>query len=226
MKILPFSKTYQNRKVLSFPGFDFCPGKIYAVIGANGSGKSTFAKILSGTITPDIRGSSIYEEKLSVGYLPQKPYVFHMSVRQNLLLNNSPDKSVDEKRMQDLLEHLELTHLAEKKAGSLSGGETARMALARLMMRDYSLVILDEPCAAMDIASSLRTEELIRSYARRTGASIILITHSLAQARRISDEVLFFYDGTLLESGTAGKILERPERKETKEFLEFYGGNR
>lgn len=220
-----FSKTYQTRTVLSFPAYSFQPGTIYAVIGANGCGKSTFAKVLSGTIPSDTPAAPVlaadsFGEK--IGYLPQKPYAFHMSLRKNLLINGSGSNSEKEARVGQLLEALNLTSLSGKKASTLSGGETARMALARLMMEDYSVLLLDEPCAAMDIVSTLQAEDLIKSYRDRTQAAIILITHSLAQARRIADQVLFFHQGQLMEAGETQQIMHQPDKKETREFLEFF----
>ena len=84
MNILPFSKTFEGRRVLDIPGMELEGGKIYAVIGANGSGKSTLAKVLSGVMPADSRG--IHTDALSVGYMPQKNYGFRMSTEQNLLL--------------------------------------------------------------------------------------------------------------------------------------------
>lgn len=213
--ILPsFSKTYGNKKVLDFPGLELQSGRIYAVIGANGSGKSTFSKILSGVVPAD-RKFCIPE---AVGYLPQKPYGFRMSVKNNLLLNGS-----DRRRACRLMDALSLRSLEDKRADCLSGGETARMALARLFMNRYELVILDEPTAAMDMETSSAAEALILEYARETGCILILITHSLQQARRMADEALYFYNGKLLESGPASEILYNPDRPETRQFIELYG---
>ena len=127
MKISPFAKTYDGRRVLDFPGIEVQPGKIYAVIGANGSGKSTFAKILAGVLKADRKGSFL--DTASVGYMPQKNYAFRMSTYRNILLNGK-----EYKRANKLMEDLQLSHLSAKRADRLSGGETARMALARLMM--------------------------------------------------------------------------------------------
>ena len=216
MKIHAFSKTYEGRTVLDFPGIELAPGKICAVIGANGSGKSTFAKILSGVLKPDRRGP--LSDAKSVGFMPQKNYAFRMSLKSNLLLNGS-----DEARAEKLMEALRLSPLARKRADKLSGGETARMALVRLMMRAYDLVILDEPTAAMDMETTLLSEKLIAAYVRETGCALILVTHSLQQARRIADEVWYFHKGSLLEAGAKEQVLDTPERAETKQFLEFYG---
>lgn len=213
--ILPaFSKTYHGVKVLDFPGLELQPGKIYAILGANGSGKSTFAKIAAGVLPADqkcrIPGS--------VGYLPQKPYAFRMTLRKNILLTAGRPEQADE-----LMRTLSLTELQEKRADRLSGGETARMALARLMMKRYDMVILDEPTAAMDMESTSAAEELILKYVRETDCVLILVTHSLQQARRVADEAIYFHKGRLLENGPTEYVLYHPALAETRKFLEFYG---
>ena len=216
MKLSPFSKTYDGRTVLDFPGMELRPGTIYAVIGANGSGKSTFARILAGTLKADRKGRHL--DSVSIGYMPQKNYAFRMSVRANLLLNGSENTRADR-----LLEALQLRQLEQKRADRLSGGETARMALARLMMKRYDLAILDEPTAAMDMETTLLAETLITEYVKETGCTLILVTHSLQQARRIADEVLYFHKGMLLETGPKEQLLFAPHQAETKQFLDFYG---
>ena len=214
MNLPAFSKTYDGRMVLEFPGLELKPGKIYAILGANGSGKSTFSRIAAGILPADqkcrISGS--------VGYLPQKPYAFRASVKKNILLTGG-----EEEKAAALMDALQIRHLEKKRADRLSGGETARMALARLMMKRYDLVILDEPTAAMDMETTSAAEDLILKYAKETGCILILVTHSLQQARRVADEVLFFHKGTLLESGDAAKLLYQPIQPETRQFLEFYG---
>ena len=216
MIILPFSKTYEGRCVLDFPGLEPEPGKIYAIIGANGSGKSTFVKILSGVLKADRKGSIL--DTASVGYMPQKNYAFRMTTKANILLNGK-----DVSRAEKLMDAIGLRELENKRADRLSGGETARMALVRLMMKRYDTVLLDEPTAAMDMETTLLSEELIAQYVRETGCALILVTHSLQQARRIADEVLYFHKGKLLESGPKEQVLYEPQTAETRQFLEFYG---
>ena len=214
MKIPAFSKTYEGRTVLDFPGMEVQPGTITAVIGANGSGKSTFAKILSGTLASD-KGFKPLDH---IGFMPQKNYAFRMSLRKNLLLNGT-----DVKRADWLMDQLQLRDLSQKQADKLSGGETARMALARLMMRFYDLVLLDEPTAAMDMETTLLSEKLIAQYVENSGCALILVTHSLQQARRLADSVWYFHKGRLLEAGSTGEVLDAPKQPETKQFLDFYG---
>ena len=217
MRVEAFSKTYDGHCVLNFEGMELEPGKVYAVIGANGSGKSTFAKCIAGIIPADKKGQ-IIEKKITVGYMPQKSYAFSMSVEKNIALGGK-----DTKRAQKLMEQLQITHLAKKKGNRLSGGETARMALARVMMSAYDLLILDEPTAAMDIETSLLSENLIMDYCKETNCALILVTHSLQQAKRVADQVLYFYKGKLLEFGEKEEVLNSPKQPETKRFLEFYG---
>lgn len=216
MRILPFSKTFEGRCVLEFPGMEVEPGKIYAIIGANGSGKSTFAKVLSGILTADKRGT--YMECGTFGYMPQKNYAYRMSTKANILLNGK-----EEAKANALMDAIQIRHLENKRADRLSGGETARMALIRLMMKHYDLVALDEPTAAMDMETTLLSEKLIVNYVKETGCALILVTHSLQQARRVADEVWYFHKGKLLESGPKEQVLYQPEKSETRQFLEFYG---
>ena len=119
---------------------------------------------------------------------------------------------------------LGLTHLANQRAGGLSGGEAARMALGRVLMRPCQLLILDEPTASMDMESAILAERLVLNYRDGTGCAVLLITHDLQQARRLADEALFFHAGRLWEAGPARKVLFSPELPETRRFLEFYGG--
>ena len=216
MKIAAFTKTYEGRRVLDFPGLELQRGLIYAVIGANGSGKSTFAKILAGVLPADKKLR--YSDASSVGYMPQKNYAYRMTTLSNILLNGS-----DRGRADALMEKLQLKDLENKRADRLSGGETARMALARLMMKSYELVILDEPTAAMDMETSSLSEEMIVDYVKDTGCTLLLVTHSLQQAKRIAERVLYFHKGQLMEQGEKDTLLYNPQKPETRQFLEFYG---
>ena len=217
MKLQPFSKTYDGVTVLDFPGLELKPGVIYGILGSNGSGKSTFARILAGVLEADGKRFPL-DRKISVGYMPQKNYAFRMSTRSNILLGGN-----DEAKAMDLMNALQIRHLHSKRADRLSGGEMARMALARLMMKTFDLVILDEPTAAMDMETTLLAEKLIVNYVEQTGCALILVTHGLQQARRVSGEAVFFRKGRLVESGASETILNDPKTSELKRFVEFYG---
>ena len=216
MRTIALSRTYNKRVVLDLPELELPEGQITAVIGPNGSGKSTFAKILAGIERAD--GKRPILPGVSVGYLPQKSFAFRMSTEKNILANGK-----DRARAAELEKALDIGALAGQSAKKLSGGETARMALARLLMGRYDLLILDEPTAAMDMESTLVSERLVSDYCRETGCAVLLITHSIQQARRLAQQVAFFHRGELIEQGKTELVLSEPKRAETKQFLEFYG---
>ncbi len=216
MKIKALSKTYGSRCVLSLPGFELRPGEICALVGANGSGKSSLAKIIAGVIPADGGGKPL-EEKADIGYMPQKSYAFRMNTLRNLRMGGGSEGEAWE-----MLEKLGISHLAKSSAKALSGGETARMALGRVLMKKHDLVILDEPTASMDMESTALSEALIMDYCRSSGAAVLWVTHSLAQARRVADKAMFLRKGEMLEFGPSDKVLNEPEKAETREFLKFY----
>jgi len=213
-----FNKSYNNQFILSMPNLEFIPGKIYAIIGSNGSGKSTFAKVLSNIIKPDNKKSIILDVNIKIGYMPQKSYAFHMSTLKNITI-----KSKDINRAKYLMKELQIDNLSNRPAKKLSGGETAKMALARLLIDKYDLLVLDEPTASMDMESTILSENLIKGYTANNNCICIMITHSLSEARRISDYILFIKEGSLIENGATCDVLSNPVMDETKQFLEFFG---
>ena len=216
MKTIAFSKTYGKRLVLDLPELGLPEGQITAVIGPNGSGKSTLAKILAGIERADDRRQIL--PGISVGYLPQRSFPFRMSTEKNILQNGK-----DPARAAALMKALGIEALAGQSAKKLSGGETARMALCRILMRRYELLILDEPTAAMDMESTLASERLIADCCQETGCAVLLITHSISQARRLAQQVIVLHEGELVEQGDAECVLSSPREAQTRRFLEFFG---
>ena len=216
MKTAAFTKRYGTKTVLDLPALELPEGMITAVIGPNGSGKSTLAKILSGIEASDLKERPLTGVK--IGWLPQKSYAFRMSTARNIALNGS-----DTQKQKKLMAALQLEPLARQRAKKLSGGESSKMALARLLMSSYDLLILDEPTASMDMESTLISEQLIAEACRETGCAVLLITHSIQQARRLADRALFLYGGKILEQGPADIVLHTPETVEARRFLDFYG---
>ena len=141
-----------------------------------------------------------------------------MTTEKNILTNGT-----DHTRAAELMKILSIDALAKQSAKKLSGGETARMALCRILMSRYDLLILDEPTTAMDMESTLAAEQLIRETSHETDCAALLITHSISQARRIADRVLVLQRGELVEQGATEAVLSAPSKEETRRFLDFYG---
>ncbi len=189
MIIPPLKKSYKGQAVLNLPGFEIKDGSILAVCGQNGCGKSTLGKLLAGIIKDDSGKTAI--PGISTGYMTQTSFPFNLSVLSNLMQNadKSLTKEENKEKALALLKALGIDSLKDKNAKKLSGGETEKMSLARLLMKDYDLLILDEPTAAMDTASIPLAEQLVKNYHERTGCTVILITHSPGQAERMADEI-------------------------------------
>lgn len=195
MIIPAFKKTYNGKLVLSVSETEIKDGCITAICGYNGSGKTTLAKILAGIVKDD--QGEYFSGHGETGYMSQFSLPFRMSVRNNLLLNSDKNRSKEEnrKRAEDLLSAVGLSDVSSKNASRLSGGQIQRMALARVLMKDYHLLILDEPTASMDQSAIPAAEKAILDYKERSGCTIILITHSAEQAERLADSVLRIEDG-------------------------------
>lgn len=195
INILNIKKTYNNQAVLDIKELSLEERKIYAIIGPNGSGKSTLAKIVSGVLIDDsgIQKKIISDtgKKLKVAYLPQKPYVFDISLEKNLLLNGN-----DKKKCEEQIKKFEISYLKGKNAKKFSGGEQQKMGLARLMMKDYDFVLLDEPTSAMDEVSRDKAIAIIKDYAK--GKTVIIITHDLSRVNVIADYVLRMECGKII----------------------------
>ncbi len=206
MKSTAFTIQYGDRIVLDVPEMEFEKGRIYAVMGANGSGKTTFAKALA--------NGGLYDKDVRTGYMPQKNFAFRMSVLKNVLVTGA-----DEKRVLGYMSRLGMEALLRENAKNLSGGETAKLALARILGASFDLLILDEPTAAMDVESTFESEKLIKEYCGNENAAVVIITHSSGQAYRIADELIFLYKGKVLERGNARNVIDDPSNEETRKFL-------
>ncbi|MGI6228967.1 MAG: ABC transporter ATP-binding protein [Christensenellales bacterium] len=217
IEIENLKKIYAGRTVLDIESLKFEEGGRYALIGANGSGKSTLLKILAGIIPPD-EGKVNIPKNLKLGYAPQKAFAFSMSIKKNVALACPKEQK---NKIADIISKMGLTHLAKKRADKLSGGETQRLALARLLVADRNFILLDEPTASMDINYSLATEEFLNDYINEHAATLIIATHSIVQAARLGKEIIFLHEGKVLERGA--DILDNPQNEETIKFLEYYG---
>ena len=214
---------FGGRIVLEIPGLQFVPGKRYGLIGENGSGKTTLIRMLAGTSKPTSGRIEGLEGK-KVGYLPQSPYAFSFSVLQNvaLALNGHGDaKEIAQKA----LVSVGMEGMMNARGDRLSGGEAQRMALARVLVRAYEVLLLDEPTSSTDVRSMDLIETTLREYVEKTQCTLIFSTHSPAQALRLADEVLYLEKGRLVEQGLAETLFHSPQDERTKAFLRHWSLN-
>lgn len=222
-------KCYGERTVLDAGPFELKSGSSYALIGPNGSGKSTLLRILAGVekataSSVEVRGDATYES-LTVGYMPQKSYVFGFTVFRNVALALASAKlSRDEvaARVHGALAAVGMDDMADVRGGGLSGGEAQRVALARLLVQDLDVVLLDEPTASMDINGTMLVEKALRDYRERTGCLLVTATHAPSQALRISDAALMLSSGTVAEFGETETVLSAPTSDAGREFLSYW----
>ncbi len=187
-------KTYNGQVVLDIDNFSIEENKTYVITGSNGSGKSTLAKIIANLIPDDnnIVKSLNLEDKYLIGYLAQKPYVFDMNLEKNILINNN-----DKNKCESLIKKFSLEHLRGKSAKKFSGGEQQKMSLARFMMKDYDIVIFDEPTSAMDENSKKTAVDIIEEYTKNK--TMIMITHDLPCVEHIADYIIKMDDGKIYD---------------------------
>lgn len=206
-------KKYNENIVLNIEKLNIDEGKIYAVLGPNGCGKSTLMECIAGLIDYD-GGRITYDGNKDINTMRQhisicfqKQYLFDKSVIDNIawgLKNRKENKNLIDKRLEEYLNYFDLDHILYKNAKKLSGGEGAKTALLRAAILETEMTILDEPTASMDIESTFQAEKLIKAMAGGK-RSVILVTHDMFQAKRLADEVIFMDKGSIIEKGNAKK---------------------
>ena len=203
-------------------------GGIYAITGPNGSGKTSFLNLLSFLEAPDDgeivlknsivnfnEQSSLLENRRKISYLQQNPYLFSTNVYENvaygLKLRKIPGELINE-RVKKILGKLSLLHLANRDVGALSGGEAQRVALARTLVIESDVLLLDEPTANIDKHNVSSVEELILSMTEKEKTTVIITTHSQKQAYRLSENIITLIDGRInnspIENIFAGELNE------------------
>lgn len=223
IELFGVQKTYGARTALYETDFRFAEGERYALIGANGSGKSTLLSLLAGTIRPT-RGSvscgGIPPDQ--IGYLPQSPYAFDLSVLQNVMLPLASRDKDAKRRAMEILERLDLEKLANARGNRLSGGETQRMALARLLVKPWRALLLDEPTAAADLDATDQAEDALLDYAKANGSLVIFASHAPRQALRLGTQALYLHGGRVAEYGCAADVLLHPQTEAAQSFLRHW----
>jgi tungstate transport system ATP-binding protein len=229
IKIERIKKIYGERTVLDIHEMTIEEGCLMGIIGPNGAGKSTLLNIIAG-IDQQSNGK-IYYGKNMTGKTPyqditmvfQAPYLLHTTVEKNIeypLKLRGWEKDAIKKRVEKLLAELGLTSLRNNKAWKLSAGETQKVALARALSFRPKLLLLDEPTANIDPATTAEVEAQLKKINEEEGTTIIIITHNLSQAKRLCKNIALLHKGKLIESAPAPVLLKEPENPLTRAFIE------
>ncbi|MBZ4653206.1 MAG: transporter related [Peptococcaceae bacterium] len=227
LEIKDISQCYGPHWVLKEINFTFEEGRIYGIIGPNGAGKSTLLRVLTAMEKPRA-GEIWWEKKLLTQPIPeitcmwQKPYLFQTTVKENLLyglkIRKWPQREQNE-RLEYLLDKFRLREYKHKYTEALSGGEGARVALARAIAPRPRLLVLDEPAANLDPGHTGLLENILKEICRAEGMAAIVVTHDMFQAKRLADITLFLSEGRLIEAGTTDLLFTQPQSEKTRKFI-------
>ena len=239
------SAAYDGNQVLHNINMDIAPRQITAVIGPSGCGKSTLLACINRTLEEmpgatvsgdiclngqDIRRTDKEELRRRIGLVFQTPAPFPFSIYKNMtyaLRYYGIHKKEELARL--VKEKLEMAGLYDevkdelnKNAEKLSGGQQQRLCIARALTVDPDILLLDEPCSALDVKSTAAIEKMLLDLKKEF--TIVTVTHNLAQARRLADQIAFIYNGRLIEYAPRDDFFDHPQQAETKAFLEgIYG---
>ena len=231
---------YGSFQALHDISMDIATNKITAFIGPSGCGKSTFLRTMNrmnetvrntryeGQVLldgDDILKMDVTSIRRRVGMVFQKSNPFPKSIFDNvaygLRINGISQKSVLEEVVQTSLERCvlwtEVKDKLHKPASALSGGQQQRLCIARALAVQPEVLLLDEPCSALDPVATLKIEELLFQIKNIT--TIVIVTHNMQQAARVADQTGFFLMGRLLEFDETKKIFQYPSRKETEDYV-------
>lgn len=200
------------------------PTGVTAVMGANGAGKSLFLRLAHGLIAPD-RGTVTWAGQHAVqsitarGFMFQTPPVLRRSVAQNVAFPLQALARRDPAKVTAALAMARLTDRAQQPAARLSGGERQRMALARALVTDPNVLLMDEPSASLDPGSTKALEGMIAQAVAR-GIRVVMATHDIGQARRLADDVVFLADGALVLHAEVDTFFGDTAPKPVRDYLE------
>lgn len=233
---------YGAHHALHSVNIDIPEHEITALIGPSGCGKSTFLKTLNrmNDLVPGIRiegevnyaGQNIYAPNVDttwlrkqIGMVFQKPNPFPMSIYDNIAYGPRLHGTHSKAELNDLVEKSlrgaalwdEVKDRLKKSALGLSGGQQQRMCIARALAVEPDVLLMDEPTSALDPASTMRIEELMASL--KESYTVVIVTHNMQQAARISDKCAFFLVGDLIEFGETEQVFSMPKDKRTEDYI-------
>ena len=220
-------KKYKGRAVVNGVSVEVNPGEVVGLLGPNGAGKTTSFYMIIGFIRPnsgrvfignrEITGYPMYKRaRMGIGYLAQETSVFKkLTVEQNIraiLQMRRMSRKEQSKRLDELLEQLDITHLRRQKAYSLSGGERRRVEITRVLVSEPQFILLDEPFAGID---PIAVEDIQRIISRLTeqGLGVLITDHNVRETLSICHRAYIMCDGKILKAGTSQFLAEDPEAR-------------
>lgn len=205
-------------------------GEILVILGRNGSGKTTMLNLISGIMQPD-QGKIYYNqvllnkvplEKRKVGYIFQKLYLFpHLNVFSNITfgLRHKKDRESIIK-MKQIISILGIEPLLSRDVQNMSGGEQQKVAIARTILTDPLLLLMDEPFTNLDITSKLVLTQAVKTTANIFKIPTIYVTHHPNEALALADKIVILADGKIIEEGTRDEVISRPKQQFTRSFID------
>ena len=222
LQVRNLRKSYKKRPVIRDVTLSLARGEVVALLGPNGSGKTTCFYSIAGLVTPeggqvvidgkDVTSLPMYRRaRLGVGYLPQEMSIFRgLSVEDNILAVleiRERDKHKRRERLEELLSEFSITHLRRAPALALSGGERRRVEIARCLAAEPSYLLLDEPFAGVDPIAVGEIRHLVQDLKSR-GLGVLITDHNVRETLEIVDRAYILHDGHVLMSGTTEEIVQ------------------
>jgi lipopolysaccharide export system ATP-binding protein len=220
-------KSYRGHRVVDEVDVEVRRGEVVGLLGPNGAGKTTTFYMMTGLVPPDGGTVSIDGEVVTrlpmylharrgVGYLPQEASIFRgLTVRDNIraILEMTPlDKPARAARLDELLTDLRITHVADQKAFTLSGGERRRVEIARSLVTSPAFLLLDEPFAGIDPIAVGDIQEIIADL-RTRGLGVLITDHNVRETLHITNRAYILFKGKVLIAGTTAELAENPEAR-------------
>ncbi len=226
------SRSIGGKSILRGVNLEVRDGEVMALIGPSGAGKTTLLRIMNmldrqyeGEVLIngiDARAPDNIGPRRSMAMVLQKPVVFSMSVYDNIaygLRLRGVTRAEIDGRVKDVLALVDMAGREAEYARHLSGGEAQRIAFARAYVLRPKLLLLDEPTANLDRNNVAIIERAVKDINERYGTTVVIVTHSLHQARRLATRAAFMMDGELIEAGDVRDLLERPSDARTRAFV-------
>jgi len=234
LETIDLCQRFNNHDILRNINLKVEKGEVFALIGPTGAGKTTLLRMLNLLDLPasgiiyfdgiDTTGSAGIRTELRrrMGFVFQKPVVFNMSVYDNIACGlkwRKERKSEIRQKVSSMLEVVSLSDYKDRNARTMSGGEVQMIAIARAIVSEPEVLLLDEPTANLDPVSASKIESLITDIAHQHNTTIIMATHDMSQGQRLADRVGVLLNGEIQQSGNWQEVFNSPRNKDVAYFV-------